>query len=101
MDDNQKLQLKQYFKNVYGIKYQQYIQSIEKSKDKTIDATEYKTFLYQTVEKDIIPLAHALLNRVITFQEYWGIMLTIVGYDLLVQSHLAEYKKEENDEPNT
>ena len=95
MDDKQKAELKHYFTKTYGIKYAQYIKSIENTNDKTIDATEYKVFLSQSVEKDVVPLAHALLNRVITFQEYWGIMLSIVGFDLLVQSHLKEFKENE------
>lgn len=97
MDDKQKQELKYYFTKVYGIKYQQYIQSIEKTKDKTIDATEYRVFLSQSVEKDVVPLCHALLNRVLTFQEYWGVMLSIVGFDLLVQSHLKEFQENEEN----
>jgi hypothetical protein len=96
----QQMELKKYFNtHTFGIKYQQYIQSLERLEDSTIDETEYKVFRVQTIEKDVTPLCHALLQRVLTFTDFWDAMLTIVGFDLIVQSHLKQYK--EDDKSNT
>ena len=88
LEESQKRELKQYFDGLYANKYQQYIQFIQKSNDKNIDATEYKNFLEQNIKRDITPLQHAYLNRVIDFQQFWGIMTSLVGFDLIVQQYI-------------
>jgi len=54
-----------------------------------------------TQKKDVIALAHALLNGVFTYQEYFDKIEMIIGWDLMIQGIMeGQIKAKKNGEDN-
>ena len=58
-----------------------------------IDEMEYRTFQDFNIKKDMVGLAHAYLNMVFTWDEYWNKVIYLVGVGLLVQNLIKESNK--------
>jgi len=72
---------------------------IDGAKTGFVDRMEYKTFQEMTQKKDVYALAHALLNGVFTYQEYFDKMEMIIGWDLMIQGVLdGQIKAKSNGE---
>ena len=66
-----------------------------------VDRAEYKVFVEMTQKKDVIALAHALLNGVFTYQEYFDKIEMIIGWDLMIQGIMeGQIKAKKNGEDN-
>ncbi len=68
-------------------RYQQAIQYfLDGAKTGVVDKTEYRVFQETLPKRDLSAAAHAWLNMLITYDEYFNIVQTIVAFDLMVQS---------------
>lgn len=70
---------------------------IDGSKVGVIDQMEYKLFKNATMKRDIAGLAHAYLNMLITFDQYWETITAIVGWDLMMQGVIDGSIKAKNN----
>jgi len=86
ISDNDRHRMQQTFNNDnMAIRYNQFIAYISDNPTGILDRTEYRVFQEMTLKKDVFGLAHALLNGVFTFDEYFDKIQMIVGWDLMIQ----------------
>jgi hypothetical protein len=74
-------------KEVFGVKYKQFIQLLVKTEG-LIDNTEYRVFQEQVIKRDMLSVIHGYMNGIVGFDEAWELFTTMVGYDLLLQNYI-------------
>ena len=91
MDDrNKEMLLKQFSNENISHRYQQAVNYfINGGHTGGIDYTEYKVFKEQTLKRDVVSLAHAYLNMLYTFDEYFEKLQTLIGFDLMIQGCIS------------
>jgi len=86
MDRNLEILQKQFSVDNIAHRYQQAVKYFVEGADKS----EYKVFVEMTMKKDISALAHTLLQRVYSFEEYMERLHIIIGYDLMIQETIRK-----------
>ncbi len=85
-DRDKEMLLKQLSDDNLAYRYQSFINYVMDGSEKgMLDKTEYRVFVEQTLRKDIIALAHAHLQMLINFNDYYNKLTMVIGWDLIIQ----------------
>ena len=101
MDEkNKEVLQKQFSHDNMAVRYQQAIKYFaDGSKTGTVDKQEYKMFQEMTLKRDVTALAHAYLQMVFSFDEYWDRLQALVAWDLMIQGLIdGSVKQKSNGE---
>lgn len=83
MDDRQKETLrKQLSREEVQHRYQQAVNYFTGG---VTDRMEYKIFQEQLIKRDLSAAAHAWFSMILTWEEYYNLVQSLIGFDLLVQ----------------
>jgi len=95
---NKKRLLAQFDAEKMPIRYQQAIKYFaDGGQMGYIDKAEYQTFKDMTLKPDIVGLAHAYLNNLYNFDEYYNRLQTIIGFNLMVLGAMEMVNKKKSN----
>jgi len=99
MQEQNKLRLlNQFDKDKMLLRYQQQIKYFAEGGNMgIIDEMEYKIFRDMTLKNDLVGLAHAYLNNLYGFDEYYDRLEAIVGFNLMVRGAMDNVNRKKSN----